>query len=381
VYTSLVHAQTFDTFPDHIKAVIKDFTKIEALPSRAARVISPEPPEVNVAVAPIVWALSKGLKDLPFMVKGLNLDQKNSKLMRLLGRRVAAGDFTLYDNSERDLVRMMELELVRRFLPWAFEVYDEYVWWVTIVKRCHVDGVRVGSRLVPYRLSGESGTSLFNGLWNAFRVYFSSYIHGYLMDWDAFVVEGDDSLDALTPPEYMVDDCALVGLTVKVEPGRTLLTCGFLGRFHYVENGKVRSQCDIFRTLRKYHFSAQTSGASDVKDLCVAKSLSYLATDYNTPIVGAVAWAFVRRHRKTSARAVQIYRRRFLDSGRELDSLYTLPAPRPSAAALACAVMQTALSQEILNQFHMFWIDHGLGGPEPIPLPLMLKDQAHLYPI
>jgi hypothetical protein len=380
-YHALLQSTLWDQIDPALRKMrVKDFTKVEALPSSAARVISPMEPTINVAVGPVVWLISAIMKSIRFMVKGQNLDQRHSTLAKFLGRRVLAKDFTLFDGSIRELLREIELEFVRILCPWALPLYTAFLAHLRHATRRHVEGVRIPTAL--RRCSGEAGTSQWNGLINAFSVFWSHFLHGYPMDWDAFLVEGDDSLDAISPPEFVVDDCAMLGLAVKVESGRTLETVSFLGRYHHTHGDKVRSQCDIFRTLRKYHFSAQSIGGSSFQELRTAKSLAYLATDYGTPLVGAIAWAMVQRGGSITARALRVHAHRLSTSGRHLDSLFTLPAPEPSVDAWACACYQTGMRIETLTSHHQAWLAWGLSlGTMPPPVMVPLKDTTKIFEV
>lgn len=310
------------------------------------------------------------------MLKGVNLDQRASKLARLIGRPLVATDFECYDSTMRDLVRLMEELMIEDLCPTTAADYKQYIELTGHVLICHVEGLK----LVPpayMRLSGEPITSIGNGMFNAFFKYYCAHKHGYPFVPDDFFVEGDDNIDALTPRDVIVEDALDLGLVATIEPGYDVFTVSFLGRWQYSWRDGLRTICDVPRTLRKFHLSSNSNENADAAELLVAKSLAYLATDYHCPVVGAVAWAFVKRSKSCPRLStLNLFRNRFIESGRQLSELYNLPPPPLDADALACVVYHTNLGTQVLQRTHENWIDYGLGVIQEQPEPLLLPSKA-----
>lgn len=356
-------------WPEHAR--ILAFTKREALPKKGARVIFPMDPAVNALIGPAVHQVSHRLVRCRFLLKGANLDERCAKLSRLVGVALVSTDFSLYDKTMRSIVRKFEQAVVEVFSPYFNDAYRRFVAMVRTATIRHLDGVLISKGW--RRLSGEMGTSIFNGLFNAFRVFWACVYGAGIglkpvpFSFDLLFVEGDDCLDANTPAERVVAGAKSLGLVVTIEEDRTLLTAPFLGRYHYLEGEKLRSMCDIWRTLGKFHYSSRPAAQVTKEELLAAKSLAYLATDPTTPVVSAVAWAFANRH-KPSRAALEHYAHRLWVSGRDRRTLVR-EAPVPTDSQWACAVRQTGVQIDVLRDKHMEWVAFGSGfGPQPGPL-------------
>jgi len=145
--------------------------------------------------------------------------------------------------------------------------------------------------------SGCSATSLFQTLRAAFTSYLA-YRHTqregvYLSPEAAFgalgIHLGDDGLDADLEPKHHEWAAKSVGLVLEAAVvARGYRGVNFLARYYSPEvwNGSLNSMCDVKRQLAKFHTTVRLPENVPHEIKLVEKSMSYVATDKNTPVIG-----------------------------------------------------------------------------------------------
>jgi hypothetical protein len=203
------------------------------------------------------------------------------------------------------------------------------------------------------RLSGESVTSVSNGMINAFVMWIAQGKPS-LENFLGFF-EGDDGLVPRIPGVNYVKTATAYGFDLTLNTHFCMFTANYCGRF-LTHNG---SMCDFMRTVSKFHLSSNTSQSRE--SLLLAKSLSYLSTDYNTPVIGAMCWAFVQRLRGTKANYSHDNQRRLRLSGVHIPSLYDLPAPEFDRTIAYQITWIADISFKTLQSLHQAWLLYGRG--------------------
>lgn len=304
----------------------------------------------------------------------------------MLSRALAWGsvletDYTLYDLSMRTFARRMEMAFVRAICPQEeVEDFNKCLELMLRARILHVDGIT--AKAVVGRYSGERGTSIFNALYQGFRIYVTACREGIPFDQFRFFCEGDDGLDGLSPPPAVARDAELLGLDVKVKHYPSIYQATFLSRCHgRLGPQALVSMADVSRALRKYHLSARPPGVVGNSGLLAAKSLAYLATDYHTPLLGAVAWAcFHRNQHHLTPVALTIHRHRYESGGYNASIIARWPAPPIIPTLVATVALNTGLSPEVIVMWHHWWIgwgkDNKLSQPPPVALPLGGSDAS-----
>jgi hypothetical protein len=203
------------------------------------------------------------------------------------------------------------------------------------------------------RLSGESMTSISNGLINAFVMWLAQG-EPTLKAFKCFA-EGDDGLVPFLRGVDYVKTATSLGFSLTLIPHHNYLTANFCGRF-LTETG---SMCDFMRTISKFHLSGNTS--IDRKRLLLAKSLSYLATDYNTPVIGALCWAFVQKLRHYRPIFLHDYERRRQMVDTHVSTFYSLPPPPFNRETAYQITWIHDISFNSLLSLHSNWVEYGKG--------------------
>lgn len=181
-------------------------------------------------------------------------------------------------------------------------------------------------------------------------------------------VQGDDGIGTDCPEGAMVASFAILGLPYEEEFGDRTNTA-YLNRM-FTESGD--SCCDVERAMRKFHLSSRSTYQHSAEALLLAKSLSYVATDSRTPVLGAMCWAFVQRNRSAglSEDAMKLFRQRFSQADLSINDLMNLGAPDFDINRACLVAYQGWLSILEQRKWHTAWIIYGLGGPHPGPIPL-----------
>jgi hypothetical protein len=366
------------------KHILKAFQKVEGVGKRAPRNINPMMPEVLSRLGPLVYKIEKLLSVLPCLSKGLTIGQRDNLLSHLQGRGIRESDFSLYDRTFGLFARELEYALAEIVL--SREEYVEFRFLTRLVVESlmiHVDGWIVEA--LRQRFSGEPGTSIFNGLFNLFWQYHAASLTHRTEEFLTWAnlslmrVEGDDGLDTFNEIDELLRAGVHLGLTVKIDDKPDLLLASFLGRVHGVDRfGKFRSLCDLPRALKKYHLSARPAGPSSRLGLLASKSLSYLATDYRSPVIGAVAWSCLRRSGMPTDSELSVNRERFGLSDLAISDLRDLPAPVFDQNLAATYAHHYHITIPFQRDLHERWVAFGYGADQPPPLTETPSEAAHM---
>lgn len=152
----------------------------------------------------------------------------------------------------------------------------------------------VSYKIEGTRCSGDSHTSLGNGLINAFLTHTClRTLHN--THWTS-VHEGDDGIIGTSIPTAKHATQALLflkvlGFQVKMDVHNQMDDVSFCGRHFYTQNSRFYEHADVLRALDKYHTT--TSGCKDLP-LIRAKAMSYYHTDRNTPLLGPLTYAILQ---------------------------------------------------------------------------------------
>jgi len=144
----------------------------------------------------------------------------------------------------------------------------------------------------PAQGSGCSGTSVLQTLRSAFATYLAFRKLG-MSPLDAFralgIIFGDDGVNANLPLAALEWSAKATGLRMDASVvDRGFPGVNFLARDYSpaVWEGSLDSMCDIKRQISKFHTTVRLPDNVSPIDKLVEKSMGYLATDSNTPIIG-----------------------------------------------------------------------------------------------
>lgn len=208
-----------------------------------------------------------------------------------------------------------------------------------------------------------------------------SYLERILRDYcrnglPGFVkTHGDDSIwDIRVQSEAVSTVAAWIGWEAKAESGYQW-DLKYLARTYLPEGG---SCCDVRRSLIKYHISASVPGKADARGLLAAKALSYLATDYNTPLVGAVSWACLQLNLQYLHSRYNVpFMERLKLRNVSVNDLLNRPPPLFSVDKGVMVAMDSGIPLTTLREKHYEWIFYGMfGGSQPDPIrvvPVLIK--------
>jgi hypothetical protein len=412
------------------KLRIKPFIKVEGMGKSGPRNICPLPPEVLTKMGPLVYRCEKALSCLPCLFKGMTIGQRDANLAQrkrspalresqrlhpLLARLLvwmaerniplpawtqpghplppatvlAQTDFSKFDRTIAEIIRQLECRFSKRMH--TFEEYLEFdkitgLFMNAIMQ--HVSGFVVKlPEIGSQRLSGEPGTSIWNAMAHLFVKYLAHLLDGYDPDCfsaclDGVCVEGDDGLDFNYSCEASELASQVLGFELKCEPCAGIEYAGFLGRHHGVGlDGKLRSIADFTRTMRAFDKTSRPRGKSGREGLLAAKSLSYLATDYHTPVISAMAWACLQMCKDFSTTEMSTFKARYELRDVNLDTLRSC-APPPFDHGLAATVSyHSGFSIGELEIWHGEFIKFGKHlGPWPRKRAILVPEgEQYMY--
>ncbi len=220
----------------------------------------------------------------------------------------------------------------------------------------------------PQLWSGEPNTSLFGTLFNIFITWLASEESDRFFDIGGMVEEvvasGDDKVDTV-PFERTKEVCENLGLEVTLEGSGSILDVPFLGRYHFLLNGRLHSCAQFTRTLSKFHYSVNGSG--DRMELLRSKCSCYLCTDYHTPVIGAIAYYVVSTYGGHCGDWTE-HQKSLTDLGVNEFLAKGPPVFCDEAAAVICL-------HEEYNVALLRWLHHeALKGRLPYELPVAVPD-------
>lgn len=293
---------------------------------------------------------------------------------------MAESDFETFDKNVRSEFRAIETGALTPYFP----IEEKHIAMLALkaldrkFKIRHVNGWRVelpGSQ----RWSGEPMTSIGNGLINHFITWVAAG-EPPLLSWNEGDVvsyhEGDDAIVGSKTQIPIAKTAKDFGMIATVDWFRDMDLVKFCGRYTFPNTtlGPL-SVCGIWRALNKFHLTARpTSHVGTRESLLAAKCLSYMCTDYRTPVVGAVAWALFQHVQHVECRKdftwIMCQKSRYspLTMTDRVADLKRLPAPllAPDVAGLCALAWEMELSD--IQKWHTWWVDYGSKrGPYPPP--------------
>jgi hypothetical protein len=189
---------------------------------------------------------------------------------------------------------------------------------------------------------------------------------------------GDDSIrDDIISTDLTEHCAAQLGWEATADQGLAW-TVGYLSRTRTPDGSTM---CDVRRALVKYHLSASTPGKVNTPEaLLAAKSLSYLATDYHTPLIGAVAWAHHRRNVQYHTRAAEkMFSLRLDLRSIGISELKNRKPPPFDETKASFVSLLSGIDMATLKSKHHEWTFYGLGGPLPDPIVLAPVQKPDLF--
>jgi hypothetical protein len=278
---------------DKSHAKVSCFIKNEAsVKATDPRNISPRQDEFLVTLGPFISAIEEAAHKCPYLVKGLNLKDRDAAMSGLLSFPIIMEtDYSRYDATISPII-MSEVEMTIFESCFPSSSFPEFHF---ALKCCMstVGSTPFGwSYTATGRCSGDAHTSIGNGLINRFNTWVA-FRELPSNSWLSFH-EGDDGIVGLAADvahQAILNVCLFgcLGFNIKVLVHPILELSGFCGRILYGPD-VLHSMCQVRRTLSKFHVTcSQLSGRRAV----LAKALSYWSTDQNTPIVGMFCYVII----------------------------------------------------------------------------------------
>jgi len=366
----LAEQSTIDDKDLIIKCFIKNETSVSMTDPRN---ISPRSDEILATVGPWISAIEKSLKQAPFLVKGMNLSQRDAMLRRVLPSYsvyvetdYSRFDMTLSEYWLQEVQNRMFSSLLQEQFHHESRLFLDFLSRSTKI----VGRSRSGHsyRIRGTRCSGDAHTSIGNGLVNKFNTWLCLYTlpPG---TWTS-VHEGDDGIicvsdgfeDTVVTNLDLLNQC---GFKVKMVVSRDITKISFCGR-KFSDAGGFHTYADISRTLSKFN---TTTSHGDLRMLLRAKALSYHYTDAFTPIIGPLCRAIIHITRDISVNSTALLaasRERYLTH----DQVVTTFVPQNVNENLRVAVSLTSgisISQQLaMEKMFSQWADIGFI-PEEFP--------------
>lgn len=263
------------------------------------RNISPRQDGILAVVGPWVSAIEHAIGGAPFLVKGLNLRQRDAKLRKVLEgySSYIETDYSRFDMTlSHDWLTLVQNRIFTRILfpSGSFtperDLFDQFLSLATQISAISRSGHSY--KIVGTRCSGDTTTSIGNGLINKFNTWLClrTLPSG---SWTS-IHEGDDGIIAVDEAvlQHAVDNLDLLnqcGFSVKSVVTNDLQSVSFCGR-KFSCGDKLRTYADVSRTLSKFNC---TTSQGDPQALLVAKALSYHHTDAFTPVLGPLCRAII----------------------------------------------------------------------------------------
>jgi hypothetical protein len=269
---------------------VKVFTKIEPV-TKAARCICPMAIQMNAILGPVCFKVEKVLSALPFLVKGMTVEERTVKLSELAERNhlFAETDFSAFDSTVALVHREVEWLQIKEFM----NVQERLAYIILICCSLleHSDLDPVFDKLAKLcirsmRYSGESLTSIGNGLVND---YVGSSIEGGELA--EALREGDDGFVGSPKPLDLTGHARKLGFNLETFWHADVRDVKFCGRYLSGESGDYISVCDLRRSLQKLHICTGAPSVKDPRGLLKAKLQSAWCLDMHTPVLSTIVWA------------------------------------------------------------------------------------------
>lgn len=276
----------------------KCFVKMETSAKQTdPRNITTRRMEWNVACGPQISSIEHAARESPYLVKGLSPDQRAAKVERVREFGfVLEKDYNRFDKTIcYDYQRVVEHRILRHpfidDLPFAAALKA-----ALIMAGITAHGIRYWRK--GSRGSGDRQTSIGNGLDNAFNT-FMSLCRFPIDSWFGFH-EGDDGMIGvrLGYEEFAMSALTVLqawGFSIKLRMTPTVQEAGFCGRL-FVDGLQMGDLADIRRALVKFHV---TCSQGSVKNLLLAKAMSYWVMSKDQPILAWLCYAIIKLLRPT----------------------------------------------------------------------------------
>lgn len=291
------------TMGPYLKRVLKCFIKSESYSgTKDPRIISTYNDADKLDFGGFTLALAAHMKQFKWYGPGKTPREVAERVVEICsGAReyVNVSDLHRMDGTIKYLLRLVDRGVMMKTFIHHRSVLNE------LLKR-NVDNLSVlpnGTRTKqgPAHGSGCPGTSVLQTNRAAFNSYLA-YRHTTNPDTgakytpsEAFAAlgihAGDDGMDADLPLASHKWAADRVGLRLEA----SLVHCGeagvnFLARYYSSEvwQGRLDSMCDVKRQLAKFHTTVRLPSGVTPEHKLVEKAMAYLATDANTPVVGAL---------------------------------------------------------------------------------------------
>lgn len=274
-------------------AIVKTFIKMESTTSLTdCRNISPRTDEFLSIIGPYISSVEHYLHDAPFLVKGINLPDRDKRMTKLLDYHTyLETDYSRFDMTiSHQWLECVQDPLLLLFFEESTQLREALM---LARKTSGVSSYGLKYDIVGTRCSGDAHTSIGNGLINAFNTWM---IYSDIPEDEICAFhEGDDGIVGFTS-DYA--DCAnrvyimdSLGFKVKAFITQDITQATFCGRYLAEDGGSLLSYCDPYRTLSKLHI---TFSNGQLPMLLLAKCLSYRYTDGATPIIGPIVKTLVK---------------------------------------------------------------------------------------
>lgn len=303
------------------KFLKRSFTKAEFVKPGDPRNIVLSDPTILARLGPITSALDHALKRHPAAIKGYNYHDRNRRMSAL---RQFAGymnsDYSKFDRTISDKVLQIEYNTYMELCPAGAQL--PYVKEILTVRNIYSTSWRGVKFTGPaMRGTGDANTALGNWLLNRLVFILLERCHNGFM----VFLEGDDALCGFNDPlEQVKTDFFTIANHFGFHPRGTytstdLEVMPFCGRY-LTATGPPRSVPLMIGYLTKWHVSKRTAFTRDAKlNLLRAKVLSYLAMEWNSPIVPAIAEYFLRtmpkpeKHKFVEPEYIKVLKDNFID--------------------------------------------------------------------
>jgi len=280
---------------------LKLFLKGEAYPDvKDPRIISMINDSDKLAWSMFSLAMSNHLKQFAWYGPGKTPKQLANRVTTICqsaAEFVNISDYFRMDGTIKRTLRQVDRTLYMRAFPEFRSELNE------LFKRNTDNNVSfqsgVSGEQGSAHASGHPGTSVDQTTRAAFCSYFAYRNvrdqHGRPLDpqtaFDSLGIHfGDDGLDADLPTSNHVWAAKNLGLILEASTiQRGERGVNFLARYYSpgVWEGAVDSMCDIKRQLAKFHTTGNLPSSVRAEAKLVEKSMSYVSSDANTPIIGA----------------------------------------------------------------------------------------------
>jgi hypothetical protein len=283
----------------HLLDVLKCFVKSEPYAKLSdPRNISTYNDSYKLSMSTYAMALSKAMKRFQWYAPGMTPIEVATRVAEICthAQFVNVSDYTRMDGTVSYWLRLVDRGVFMKTFKDHRAVLNEL-----LKRNCDNKGY------LPFGTTFDQGSSHGSGcpttsLSQTLRAAFCAYLafrHTkksdgmYYSPKEAFdglgIHSGDDGLDGDLPVSSHEWAASKVGLRLEASTvSRGYPGVNFLARYYSEEvwYGRLDSMCDVKRQLSKYHVTSRLPDSILAEYKLVEKSMGYVATDGNTPVVG-----------------------------------------------------------------------------------------------